>query len=105
MSIQRIVCFKFKEGTSESAIEQHMADFAGMKAFIPQIKEYRGGLTKPGDNNRPPDYDTMHYMIFDSLEDIELYRPHEAHLRFIERNKASWEHVLVLNSEINGKDQ
>lgn len=101
MSIQRIVCFKFKEGTSEAAIQQHLADFAGMKDFISQIKEYRGGLTRPGDDNRPPDYDVMHYLTFNSMEDIELYRPHEAHLRFIERNRNTWENVLVLNSEIS----
>lgn len=101
MTIQRIVCFKFKPGTSEEAIRQHMQDFAGMKAAIPQIQEYRGGRTKPGDNNRPPDFDTMHYLTYASMEDINLYLPHEAHQRFIERNREHWENVLVLNSEID----
>ena len=64
MYIQRIVCFKFKDGVSAEAVQQHMQDFAGMKALIPQIQDYRGGLTKPGDLNAPPDFDTMHYMSF-----------------------------------------
>lgn len=100
MPIQRIVCFKFKPGTPEGAIQQHMADFAGMKDFIAQIEEYRGGLTKPGDYNSPPDFDTMHYMTFANMEAIDIYFHHEAHQRFIERNKAVWDHVLVLNSEV-----
>jgi hypothetical protein len=100
MAIQRIVCFKFKEGTSEEAIEQHMADFAAMKGAIEQIKEYRGGRTRPGDHNQPPDYDSMHYLVYDSMEDIEIYIPHEAHQHFIARNREIWERVLVLNAEI-----
>jgi len=100
MSIQRIVCFKFKAGASQEAIRQHMQDFAGMMSEIPQILEYRGGFTGPGDDNRMPDYDCMHYMVFDGMDDIEIYRPHPAHMRFIECNKAVWENVLVLNAEI-----
>jgi hypothetical protein len=101
MAIQRIVCFKFKEGTSEEAICRHMEDFAAMKGAISQIKEYRGGRTKPGDNNRVPDFDTMHYLVYDCMEDIDIYIPHEAHQNFIARNREIWENVLVLNSVIN----
>lgn len=101
MTIQRIVCFKFKEGVSAEAIHQHMQDFAAMKDAIPQIREYRGGLTRPGDNNRPPDYDSMHYLTYDSMADIDIYIPHEAHQRFIARNREIWTNVLVLNSEID----
>ena len=100
MTIQRIVCFKFKPGTPEIAVQQHMQDFAGMKDFITQIQEYRGGPTRPGDFNRAPDFDTMHYMTFASMEDIDIYFHHEAHQRFIQRNKEGWENVLVLNSEL-----
>jgi hypothetical protein len=101
MSIQRIVCFKFKPGVSAEAIRQHMQDFSAMKDAIPQILEYRGGRTKPGDNNSAPAFDAMHYLVYASMEDIDLYIPHEAHQRFIARNRDSWESVLVLNSEID----
>ena len=99
MPIQRIVCFKFKEGVSAEAIQQHMQDFAAMKDAIPQIQEYRGGLTKPGDNQRAPDFDAMHYITYACLEDIDLYIPHPAHQFFINRNREIWEQVLVLNAE------
>ena len=73
-----------------------------MKDFIPQILEYRGGQTKPGDYNSPPGFDTMHYMTFESMDAIDIYFHHAAHRRFIERNKEAWENVLVLNAEIDG---
>jgi hypothetical protein len=101
MTIQRIVCFKFKPGTSQEVVARHMTDFAAMKDAIPQIREYRGGLTCPGDDNRAPDYDAMHYLIFDNMDDIEIYRPHSAHQNFITRNRESWDQVLVLNAEID----
>lgn len=100
MSIQRIVCFKFIEGASEEAIRQHMAEFAAMQQAIPQIREYRGGLTKPGDHNQPPSYDAMHYLTFDSMADIDIYSPHEAHQNFIAHNRQIWADVLALNGEI-----
>ena len=100
MNIQRIVCFKFKTGASEEAIRQHMQDFAAIKQAMPQILEYRAGRTKPGDNNAPPGYDVMHYLVYASMEDVNVYIPHPAHQFFMERNREIWEDVLVLNSEI-----
>jgi hypothetical protein len=102
MSIQRIVCFKFKEGLDEASIRRHMQDFAGMKESISQIKEYRGGLTKPGDFNAPPDFDSMHYLVFSRIEDIDIYYHHPSHQSFIQNNQTSWQNVLVLNSDIEG---
>jgi hypothetical protein len=99
MPIQRIVCFNFKPETPEAAVQQHMQDFAGMQEFIPQILEYRGGPTQPGDYNSPPEFAAMHYMTFASMADVDIYFYHEAHQRFIQRNKESWTNVLVLNSE------
>jgi hypothetical protein len=100
MKIQRIVCFKFIAGVSKAAVDQHMKDFAGMKADIPQIIECRGGLTIPGDPNTPPEFDSLHYMTFASMADIEIYNQHAAHQAFIQNNKQSWQKVLVLNAEI-----
>lgn len=101
MTIQRIVLFKFKDGTGEEAIRQHMQDFAAMQGAIPQILEYRGGRTRPGDQNRPPDYDVMHYLTFANMAAIDQYIPHQAHQFFINRNREHWSQVLVLNSEID----
>lgn len=99
--IQRMVAFKFKEGTSEEAIRQHMDDFASLKDSIPQILSYRAGMTFPASYENTADYDVMHYSTFESEEAIETYFRHPAHQRFIEANKDIWQDVVVLNSSVN----
>ena len=101
MPYQRIVCFKFKKDASAQAIQTHMDSFKALKNQIPQIVAYSGGRATAGDHNRPPDYDTLHYLIFASPADIDIYFHHEAHQRFIEQNKAIWDRVFVLNSTID----
>jgi hypothetical protein len=100
MPYQRIVCFKFKKNASPQAIQRHMDSFKAMQQHIPQILSYSGGRATSGDLNRPPDYDTMHYLIFASPADIDIYFHHPAHQRFIEENKAIWDKVFVLAATI-----
>src|SRR6476620_3913207 len=68
--IQRIVCFKFKAGTTPQAIEQHMRGFAHLKDSIPYILSYRAGFTVKGDLTEKPEYDVMHYCTYRSEEEI-----------------------------------
>jgi hypothetical protein len=98
--VQRIVCFKFKAGTTLQAIKQHMRGFANLKDSIPYILSYRAGSTVMGDLTEKPEYDVMHYCTFKNEEEIKLYSAHPVHQRFIQKNKAIWEKVLVINSRI-----
>lgn len=98
--IQRIVCFKFKPGTSPEAIQQHMRGFAGLKDSISYILSYQAGPTVRGDLTEKPEYDVMHYCTYRNEEEIKLYSVHPVHQRFIEQNKAIWEKVLVINSRV-----
>ena len=97
--IQRIVCFKFKAGTTQEAIKQHMSGFANLKDSIPYILSYRAGFTVKGDLTEKPEYDVMHYCTYRSEEEIKLYSSHPVHQRFIQQNKSIWEKVLVINSK------
>jgi hypothetical protein len=99
-NIQRIVCFKFKPGTTPEAIQQHMRGFQGLKDSISYILTYQAGPTVKGDLSEMPDYDVMHYTTYRNEEEINLYSVHPVHQRFIEQNKAIWEKVLVINSRI-----
>ena len=96
--LQRVVLFQFVTGVDETAIEQHMADFRHLPAAIPEIRSYRAGRATGNDN--PSVFDSMHYLTFDSLTDIEIYAKHEAHQAFIARNHEIWANVLALNAEI-----
>ena len=98
--IQRIVCFKFKAGTTPEAIAQHMRGFAHLKDSIPYILSYRAGSTVMGDLTEKPEYDVMHYCTFKNEEEIKLYSVHPVHQRFIEQHKSIWEKVLVINSRV-----
>ena len=98
--IQRIVCFKFKPGTSPEAIQQHMRGFANLKDSISYILSYQAGPTVKGDLAEKGEYDVMHYCTYRNEEEIKLYAVHPVHQRFIKQNKAIWEKVLVINSQV-----
>ncbi len=100
MAVQRIVCFKFKPDASQAERLKHMVDFAALKSAIPQIAGYSGGLAISGDQGTQPDYDTLHYLTFDNMGDVDSYFDHEAHQAFIAANKHIWVDVLVLNAEL-----
>ena len=96
---QRFVCFKFKEGTPDGAIQKHLAMFAGLKESIPQIVSYAGGeVVKGGEGGDK--YDSAHYVTYATKEDIDVYFHHETHQAFIEANEEHWENVLVVDSEL-----
>lgn len=99
-NIQRIVCFKFKPGTTPEAIEQHMRGFAGLKDSISYILSYHAGPTVLGDLTEQPEYDVMHYTTYRNEDEIKRYAVHPVHQRFIEQNKAIWDKVLVINSRV-----
>ncbi|RIV20635.1 Dabb family protein [Fibrisoma montanum] len=96
---QRIVCVKFKKGVENQAVEQHMHGFASLKHEIPQIVNYSSGRTILPDG-AVADYDVMHYLTFQSEDDILAYEKSEAYRQFIERNKGAWEKILVVNADI-----
>jgi len=98
---QRIVCFKFKKTASEHAIQAHIKDLAGLKETIPQIVNYKGGLTVATQADGEPEWDSMHYLTFVSIEDIETYYHHPAHQAFIQKHKDIWEDALVCNAAID----
>ncbi|GAA4458801.1 hypothetical protein GCM10023189_31630 [Nibrella saemangeumensis] len=99
-TIQRIVCFKFKAGTTPQAIQQHMQGFASLKDSIPYILSYQAGVTVRADLTQAPDYDVMHYCTYRNEEEIKLYSIHPVHQRFISQHKQIWEKVLVINSRV-----
>ena len=96
---QHFVCFKFKENTPAEAVQGHLDMFAALKDAIPQIVTYAGGVTFSGGEGAEK-FDTAHNVTYQTKEDIDIYFHHPAHQEFIEVNKAHWEDVLVVDSEI-----
>ena len=92
--LQRIVCFKFKENSTEDQVTKHISQFGELKEKICQIKSYSAGKTVKGDFGAQPEYDIMHYLTFNSLKDIDDYFEHKEHQDFIAENKEIWEKEL-----------
>jgi uncharacterized protein (TIGR02118 family) len=98
----RIVCFNFKKEASGGEMKAHMDDFASLAKKIPQIKKYSGGRALSGEHGAAPEYACLHYMLFDSMEDVDVYFEHPEHKKFIERNRNKWESkVFVLNAKLD----
>ena len=98
--VQHVVAFKFKEGTSEKARQQHMNDFAGLQDKIPELRSYEAGKTFKVAYESTADYDVMHYTTFANEADMEVYFNHPDHQKFIADNKDSWADVFVSNSRV-----
>lgn len=97
--MQRIVCVKFKAGTSAADVDKHMREFANLRRQIPAIVGYSGGKVL---NNENPtqDFDVIHYLTFRNEEGSETYNTHPKHTDFVKSNSSNWENVLELNSDI-----
>lgn len=98
--VQHVVAFKFKEGTSEEAVQQHMDDFAGLQDKISELRSYEAGKTFKVAYESTADYDVMHYTTFANEADLEVYFNHPDHQQFIADNKDHWANVFVSNSRV-----
>lgn len=98
--VQHVVAFKFKEGASDAAIQQHMDDFAGLQDKISELRSYEAGKTFKVAYESTADYDVMHYTTFANEADMETYFNHPDHQKFIADNKDSWADVFVSNSRV-----
>ncbi len=96
---QQIVCVKFKNGVQSQAVEKHMHDFASLKHEIKQIVGYTAGKTILTTANGT-DYDVMHYLTFQSNDDIKAFERSAAYRQFVMENQGSWAKTLVVNADI-----
>lgn len=97
---QRIVCFTFQNTATEQDIQNHCQALARLKARIPQIVTYAGGRSIVTSVDGEPQWESVHYLTFAHIDDIETYFNHPAHLEFIEQYKHLWDDVLVCNATI-----
>ncbi|MDR3588961.1 MAG: Dabb family protein [Negativicutes bacterium] len=101
--LQRVVCFKYKPETSEEQINAHLEGFRKLPEIVPGIASYRGGLCFPNVNGALPEYSSMHYLTFKTLEDMAAYFHHLDHQKFGKFGGEISEKILVLNSEISAE--
>ncbi len=96
---QQIVCVKFKADVDNQAIERYMLGFASLKHEIPSIINYTSGRTI-APNGTTTDYDVVHYLTFQSEDDIRKFENDPAYKTFVTQNQNIWENNLTVNADI-----
>jgi hypothetical protein len=97
--IQRVVCIKFKPGTTSEEVEKHMRDFARMKNNVKDVVAYSAGhVQKSADSEN--DFDVVHYLTFRTKESAQKYVSNADRKAFVKENQFNWDNVLEINSNI-----
>ena len=82
--IQHIVMFKFQETacgkTKAENLEEARQRMLALREQIPQIRGMEVRLAAPG--SAPGNYDYILISQFDSMEELEIYQKHPAHVAF-----------------------
>jgi hypothetical protein len=86
-----------EEPTMTSELQAvHLADLPEKRT---PIVDCVGGETRLGLEGADK-FDTAYYVTYRTQECTDIYFSHAAHQEFISSNKAHWEDVLVVDSEI-----
>lgn len=96
---QRVVCIKFKPGTTSEDIEKHMRDFAGLKNNVDDVVAYSAGRVQ-NTNGSVNEYDVIHYLTFRTNEAAKNYVLNADRKAFVKNNESHWDKVLEMNSSI-----
>ena len=97
--IQRVVCIKFKEGTSNEEVEKHFRDFAIMKNAVKDVVAYSAGQVQNAEETGK-EYDVIHYLTFRTKEGAAQYTANADRKAFVKANEGNWDNVLEMNSNI-----
>jgi multidrug efflux pump subunit AcrB len=96
---QRVVCIKFKPGTTSEEIEKHMRDFAALKNNVSDVVGYSAGRVQKSEGTQS-DYDVIHYLTFRTNDAAKQYASNADRKEFVKSNEAHWDKVLEMNSSI-----
>lgn len=93
---RHVVCFQFKEGTTDAEIEKIATAFADLESKIDTIIDFEWG---PSENIEPLNDGFTHCFVvtFKDKKGLEVYLPHEAHTEFVSLLKPRLEKVFVFD--------
>ncbi len=82
--IKHIVMYKLKDRTEENA-KALQQKFLSMRGKIQVLKDIRSGVDEVRSQRS---FDVVLECLFESMEDMEIYRTHEVHLPIMEYVKS-----------------
>lgn len=95
------VLFYPKPDATPAAIEQLHQDAQNLLSQIPTVRKIWTG--RPAQTEPRPVIDQSYAVgltvVFDDLAGHNVYQTHELHLKFIDRNKATWQRVQIYDFE------
>ena len=93
---RHVVCFQFKEGTTDAEVEKIATAFADLENKIDTIIDFEWGTS---DNIEPLNDGFTHCFVvtFKDKQGLEVYLPHEAHTEFVALLKPKLEKVFVFD--------
>jgi hypothetical protein len=97
--IQRVVCIKFKPGTTTEEVEKHLRDFALMKNAVKDVVAYSAGHVQKAEGAEN-EFDVIHYLTFRTKEGAQQYAANADRKQFVQANEGHWANVLEMNSNI-----
>ncbi|MDF1756388.1 MAG: Dabb family protein [Verrucomicrobiales bacterium] len=93
---RHVVCFKFKDGTSEAEVAEIEQAFAALKDKIDTIIDFEWG---PSENIEPLNDGFTHCFLvsFKDKAGLEVYLPHPDHKKFVDLLKPKLDKVFVFD--------
>jgi hypothetical protein len=95
------VYFWLKPGTSTAERDRLVADCRELLGAIPSVRKLYAGPPAATEQRGVVDgsFGVGLTVLFDDLAGHDVYQPHPLHEKFIERNKAIWDRVVVYDAE------
>ena len=95
-AFRHVVCFKFKDGTSDAEVKEIETAFAALKGKIDTISDFEWGTSE---NIEPLNDEFTHCFLvsFKDKKGLETYLPHPDHKKFVELLKPKLDKVFVFD--------
>ncbi len=95
------VFFYARPDASETDIQQLLNDARTLLSQVPTVRKLWAG--RPAKTEPRPVIDQSYAVgltvVFDDLAGHDVYQTHELHLKFIDRNKKTWQRVQIYDFE------
>lgn len=79
--VRHVVCFKFKEGTTQEQIDKVVTAFEALEKKIPGITNFEWGTNNSSEGYNQ-DFTHCFILTFDSIKSRDEYLPHPDHKKF-----------------------
>ncbi len=96
-NVQVILCYKFKEGVSETVKAGQSQAFQKISKKLAVVADYSSGNVK---NDIDSKFDIVHRFTFRSEHDLDTFHKSPEFLELINKNEANWDNQLEIKADL-----